>query len=169
MSRNITWVDDKTLIKPIRDEIWRLVQQAPNMETIHWYVALDDCFENDEFMFEEAENMRQRICVLKHKGEHVDYLYSLIHQMLSPKLKQELAQKKGFPMSKYTFIIKPLSKFDRRENVANDQFYLRPDGRLFVVYDDDHDDENEDGSHPLHDVTDQYEVTIVEAGEATHD
>jgi hypothetical protein len=70
-------------------------------------------------------------------------------------------------MSKYKFIIKPLSKFDKREDVANEQFYLQLNskgelGKLYITYDDDHDDENEDGSHPLHDVTDRYEVTIVE-------
>lgn len=69
---------------------------------------------------------------------------------------------------KYKIKIRPLSKFDKREDVANDQFYLRPDGRLFIVYDDDHDDELEDGSHPLHDVTDLYEVTIDDATDAAN-
>jgi len=68
--------------------------------------------------------------------------------------------------NKYKVTIKPLSKFDKRGDVANEQFYLRLNSkgefsRLYIVYDDDHDDENEDGSHPLHDVTDQYEVTII--------
>ena len=58
--------------------------------------------------------------------------------------------------------IRPLSKFDTREDVANSQFYLRADGRLFVVYDEDHDEQNSDGSYPLHDVTDKYEVTLSE-------
>lgn len=57
-------------------------------------------------------------------------------------------------------IIKPLSKFDTREDVANSQFFLRGDGRLFIIYDDDHDEENEDGSYPMHDVTDLYEVRM---------
>lgn len=43
---------------------------------------------------------------------------------------------------------------------SDDQIYITPQGRLFVVYDDDHDDENDDGSHPLHDVTDEYIVVI---------
>lgn len=63
---------------------------------------------------------------------------------------------------KYKFIIKPLSEFDKRDDVANNQFYLRPDGCLFIIYDEDHDEQNADGSYSLHDVTDQYEVTIVE-------
>lgn len=42
---------------------------------------------------------------------------------------------------------------------SNDQMYFTPDGKLFVVYDDDHD---EDPTH-LHDVTDQYNVSITYA------
>lgn len=45
---------------------------------------------------------------------------------------------------------------------SDDQMYITPKGRLFVVYDDDHDEENEDGSFSLHDVTDQYFVTVEE-------
>ncbi len=63
-------------------------------------------------------------------------------------------------MTKITMFVKPLSKFDHSgEQEANDQFYYQPaTERLFFVYDDDHDDELEDGSHPLHDVTNRYEV-----------
>ena len=45
---------------------------------------------------------------------------------------------------------------------SDDQMYITPKGRLFVVYDDDHDEENEDGSYPLHDVTDKYHVSVEE-------
>lgn len=43
---------------------------------------------------------------------------------------------------------------------SDDQMFVTPEGRLFIVYNDDHDEENEDGSFTLHDVTDQYNVTV---------
>lgn len=62
------------------------------------------------------------------------------------------------------FVVKIKAKKEPLYNLpSDDQMYVTPDGRLFVVYDDDDDEENEDGSHPLHDVTDQYEVTVEKA------
>lgn len=62
------------------------------------------------------------------------------------------------------YVIKIKAKKEPLYNLpSEDQMYFSPQGRLYVVYDDDHDDENEDGSHPLHDVTDQYEFTVEKA------
>jgi len=93
-STEVTWIEDKTLIQPIRAEIWHLVQNAKSMEIVHWYVALDDCFENDEFHFEDATKMRWQMSVLKAKGERVALLYRYIDEMLPAKLKWELVHER---------------------------------------------------------------------------
>lgn len=43
---------------------------------------------------------------------------------------------------------------------SDDQMLITPKGELFVVYNDDHDEENEDGGFSLHDVTNQYYVSV---------
>lgn len=43
---------------------------------------------------------------------------------------------------------------------SDDQMYFTPGGRLFVVYDDDHDED----PNQLHDVTDQYNVKVEKMG-----
>lgn len=58
------------------------------------------------------------------------------------------------------YVIKVKAKKEPLYNLpSDDQMYLTPDGRLFVVYDDDHDED----PNLLHDVTDQYEVTVDKA------
>ncbi len=68
--------------KEIRAEIWRLVQQAPSMEIVHWYVSLDDCFENDEFQTDEMVNMKWRATVLHWRHEPVGYLLKLVDEIV---------------------------------------------------------------------------------------
>lgn len=59
-------------------------------------------------------------------------------------------------MYKYTFTLQ--YKGEPKYTVpSNDQLYLSPTGRVFVVYDDDHDEDPDQ----LHDVTGQYDVTVV--------
>ena len=60
-------------IKKIREEIFRLCKQAPDLETLHWYIAVDDCFENDEFNG-EVENLKWRVQVLNMKKEPITKL-----------------------------------------------------------------------------------------------
>jgi hypothetical protein len=91
-------VDSRKLIKPIRAEIWQLVQEAKSMDIVHWLVALDDCFENDEFNPDEAENMRWRMMALTDKGVPTKRLYWLIDDMLPRNVKTALTNssiKKG--------------------------------------------------------------------------
>lgn len=42
---------------------------------------------------------------------------------------------------------------------ANSQFWLNKD-KLYIVYDDDHDDEDDNGNHPFHDVSKYYEWKV---------
>lgn len=69
-------------IKEIRAEIFRLIQVAPDLETVHWYISLDECFENDEFQGDEAENLRWRLHVLFEKKEPVHKISSLCESVL---------------------------------------------------------------------------------------
>ena len=52
------------VIKKIRSEIFRLAKLSPTLEIMHWYIALDNCFENDEFDDEEFGNAVWRCRVL---------------------------------------------------------------------------------------------------------
>lgn len=65
---------------------------------------------------------------------------------------------------KKILVVKSLSKFapvyHKDWHEAGNQFWVNED-RLYVVYDDDHDDEDENGNHPLHDVSDQYDWKLV--------
>lgn len=61
-------------IKEIRDEIFRLALKSPDIEMMHWYIALDNCFENDEFHPDELSSIKWRCMVLSWKKEPVTSL-----------------------------------------------------------------------------------------------
>ena len=65
-------------IKAIRAEIFRLAKLSTSLDLMHWYIALDDCFENYEFPASEIERMRWRVFVLRDKEEPVKNLIGLI-------------------------------------------------------------------------------------------
>lgn len=58
-------------VKGIRAEIFRLALKSPDIETMHWYMWLDDCFENDEFHPDELGSIKWRCMVLNWKKEPV--------------------------------------------------------------------------------------------------
>lgn len=70
------------LIKDIRAEIFRLALQSPDLETMHWYTSLDECFENDEIQIDEVNNMTWRAWVLNQKKEPVSILLWLIDKLI---------------------------------------------------------------------------------------
>lgn len=69
-------------IKAIRQEIFRLAKHSPSIEVIHWYMWLDDCFENDEFSPSEFNNVQWRCYVLDSKKQPIDNLLGLISRVL---------------------------------------------------------------------------------------
>lgn len=69
-------------IRAIRAEIYQRAKESPDLETMHWYMWLDDCFENDEFLPSEFSNMRWRIWVLKDREEPIRHLMHLITAVL---------------------------------------------------------------------------------------
>lgn len=60
------------IIKNIRRLIFQNAKEADSMELLHWYVALDECFENDEFHTSEMTNMYWRLSVLRDEGESIN-------------------------------------------------------------------------------------------------
>ena len=66
-------------IQQIRAEIFRLAQSAPDLEVMHWYMWLDECFENDELQQEKYKSMAWRLSVLREKREAVGELTRLIN------------------------------------------------------------------------------------------
>ena len=58
-------------IKEIRGEIFDLAKQSPSLEIMHWYISLDDCFENDEFQGGNFGNAVWRCRVLVWEGQPV--------------------------------------------------------------------------------------------------
>jgi len=70
------------LVRTVRAEIFRLAKQAPDMETLHWYTALDECFENDSFSPEDFKSVQWRAWVLGQKGEPVIPLQHMITPIL---------------------------------------------------------------------------------------
>ena len=72
----------KEQIQLIKLEIFRLIKKAKDLETIHWYIAVDKCFENDEFQKSKAGKLRYRLWVLFEKKEDVLHLTSLIEPVL---------------------------------------------------------------------------------------
>lgn len=69
-------------IKSVRAEIFKLVKDAPDLEAMHWYISLDDCFENNEFDPDNFGNIQWRCFVLQSKGLPVDHLLNLITSVL---------------------------------------------------------------------------------------
>ncbi|KKN17546.1 hypothetical protein LCGC14_0964710 [marine sediment metagenome] len=67
-------MDEQERVKEIRDEIFRLALKSPDIETMHWYMWLDECFENDEFHPDELGRIKWRCMVLDWKGEPVNQL-----------------------------------------------------------------------------------------------
>jgi hypothetical protein len=61
-------------VKEIRDEIFRLALKSPDIETMHWYMWLDSCFENDEFNPDELGSIKWRCMVLHWKKEPTNSL-----------------------------------------------------------------------------------------------
>ena len=80
----------RKIIKEIRNEIFNLAKQAKTLDIMHWYIALDNCFENDELQLDEIGNMKWRIQVLKMKNEPVDKLVDLITPVLRSSELQEV-------------------------------------------------------------------------------
>lgn len=69
-------------VKKIRAEIFRLALQSPDLETMHWYIALDDCFENDGFSASELGSIKWRCLVLSWKKERVNPLLWMIDELV---------------------------------------------------------------------------------------
>lgn len=73
---------NKNLIKPVRDEIFRLAKQAKDLETMHWYIALDDCFKNDEFSSNNFDNLVWRLNYLDRINQPITKLINLIDPII---------------------------------------------------------------------------------------
>lgn len=73
---------DESLIKPIRNAIFERAKLSPDIETMHWYMWLDDCFENDEFHPSEFSNVQWRLCALTQKEAPLGLLPHMIEQVL---------------------------------------------------------------------------------------
>ena len=74
------------MIKEIRQEIFRLAKASKDLETMHWYIALDNCFENDELQEDEIENLKWRATVLSMKQEPITRLLWMIDYVIRPYL-----------------------------------------------------------------------------------
>ena len=73
-------------IKKIRSEIFRLALQSPDLETMHWYIALDNCFENDEFHKDGDDGISSivwRCQVLSWKKQPVNQLLSMVDDLFT--------------------------------------------------------------------------------------
>ncbi|GEM_PF-4534767 len=69
-------------IRTIRNLLFELAKQAPSLEIMHWYMWLDECFENDEFDPSDFSNLQWRCWVLKEKEEPVGALIEAITPLL---------------------------------------------------------------------------------------
>lgn len=70
-------------IKRVRREIFQLARNAPSLEVMHWYMWLDECFENDEFHLEDFSTVQWRSMALSNlEGYKVNFLLSLITPVL---------------------------------------------------------------------------------------
>ncbi len=65
-------------IKEIRAEIFYLAKLSPTLDIMHWYISLDDCFENDEFHGANYGNAIWRCRVLSWEKETVQ---AIAHKM----------------------------------------------------------------------------------------
>jgi hypothetical protein len=73
----------KPQIKRVRREIFQLARNAPSLEVMHWYMWLDECFENDEFHVSDFSTVQWRAMALSDlDGSRVNYLLSLITPVL---------------------------------------------------------------------------------------
>lgn len=70
------------LIKKVRAEIFRLARQAPDLETMHWYMWLDANFENDEFHPSDFGKVQWQSQVLNEKKEPIGRLFYLMTSVL---------------------------------------------------------------------------------------
>jgi hypothetical protein len=75
----------------IRAEIFRLALQSPSLEIMHWYIALDDCFENDEFSPSELSSIKWRCMVLSWQKQPINNLAWMI---------DALVKKEGYDLNK---------------------------------------------------------------------
>lgn len=73
---------DESLIKPVRNAIFERTKLSPDIETMHWYMVLDDCFENNELHPDEYNNVQWRLWVLFQKEEPLGLLPHMIEQVL---------------------------------------------------------------------------------------
>jgi len=69
---------EEQIIKAIRQEIFRLALLSPDLETMHWYIALDDCFENDEFCKDDISSIVWRCQVLSWKHQPTSQLVQMV-------------------------------------------------------------------------------------------
>lgn len=74
----MTNAEQEQIIKTIRQEIFRLALLSPDLETMHWYTALDDCFENDEFCKDDISPIVWRCQVLSWKHQPTNQLVQMI-------------------------------------------------------------------------------------------
>jgi hypothetical protein len=75
-------MSEQELIKQIRAEIFSLAQQSPSLEVMGEYMALANCFENDEFGDNEVEHVYFWMMALNDKKEYLDYLFELLKTFL---------------------------------------------------------------------------------------
>lgn len=73
---------DESLIKPVRNAIFERAKLSPDIEMMHWYMWLDECFENDEFHPSELSNVQWRLWVLLEKEEPLGFLPHMIERVL---------------------------------------------------------------------------------------
>jgi len=71
-----------TDVPRIREEIYELAKLAPDLETMHWYTSLDECFENNEVQWDMIESMKWRATVLYWKQEPVGRLVDMVDDIV---------------------------------------------------------------------------------------
>lgn len=65
-------------IKQLRAEIFRRAKEADTLEHLHWWMSLDDCFENDELSVDDIEKAKWRATVLHWEKQPIkDLLWPL--------------------------------------------------------------------------------------------
>ena len=74
--------DVKKFIDAVRNEIFWAAKRSETSDILHWWTALDDCFENSEFCESEYGNVKYRLSVLKEKGENIACVANLITPVL---------------------------------------------------------------------------------------
>jgi hypothetical protein len=76
-------MSEEELIKQIRAEIFSLAKGSSNMEVMHWYMWLDECFKSNELGDDEVDKVCLWIETLINKKEYVDYLLELLQDLLT--------------------------------------------------------------------------------------